>query len=82
MKRGIVVGALVLTALVFGEGGAAAATRYLITSINQIKPSVRAQLKGNRGPRGLSGPQGPQGPQGPTGAQGPTGPQGPPGIPN
>jgi hypothetical protein len=69
-------------------GGAGAATHYLITNVNEIKPSVRQMLKGNNGPQGLTGPQGPQGLQGPQGPQGPqgvggaaggTGPRGPAG---
>ena len=58
-------------------GGAWATQRYVISSLSQIKPSVRAQLRGNRGRRGLEGPTGPQGPQGPGGAPGPRGPAGP-----
>jgi hypothetical protein len=38
-------------ALVFAmSGGAFAASKYLLTSTKQIKPSVLAKLKGNRGP--------------------------------
>ena len=61
-------------------GGALAAGGFIITSIKQIKPSVRAQLRGNTGSRGLTGPQGPEGVQGVIGAQGVQGIQGAPGT--
>ena len=58
--------ALASVALFFSMTGAGlAAHRYIITSIWQIKPSVRHALRGHRGPQG---PQGPRGPQGPAGA--------------
>ena len=51
-----VVAATVGVLLVAGE--AAAAGHFIITNVHQIKPSVRAQLKGNQGPRGFTGSDG------------------------
>jgi hypothetical protein len=47
-------------------GTSAAATRYVITSTKQIKPSVLKKLHGARGPAGPAGTPGPQGPPGPS----------------
>jgi hypothetical protein len=73
--------AVAIAALVVALGGTAvAASRYMITSTNQIKPSVLKKLKGTTGrvgKQGSAGPQGPAGPQGLVGPQGPIGPTGP-----
>jgi hypothetical protein len=61
---------LSVIAVVLALGGTAVASRYLITSTKQIKPSVRAKLKGNRGTQGAQGAQGVQGPQGVPGTSG------------
>jgi hypothetical protein len=76
-------------ALLFAmSGGAYAASKYLITSTKQIKPSVLKSLAGKPGPAGPAGaagvggavggagPQGPAGPGGSAGAKGETGTKG------
>ena len=68
MRRTVVIIAAVGALLSAGTAGAA--THYLITSINQIKPSVRAKLLGSTGPQGPRGFTGATGPQGPAGLPG------------
>jgi hypothetical protein len=88
------IGISLIALFVVLGGSAAATTGFIITSTDQIQPSVLKQLRGRRGPRGPRGPagprggsssastsfgQGPAGPQGPQGIRGPQGEQGPKG---
>jgi hypothetical protein len=66
--------AATLAVLFAMTGGALAASKYVITSTKQIKPSVLAQIKGKTGAPGKNGTPGAQG------AQGPAGPAGTPGA--
>ncbi|MFL5862965.1 MAG: collagen-like protein [Solirubrobacteraceae bacterium] len=80
MNRITIITATLAAAAVVAAG-ADAATRFVVTNANQIKPSVRAQLHGHQGARGFTGLQGPRGPRGLTGAPGPQGVTGAPGAP-
>jgi hypothetical protein len=61
-------------ALFFSLAGTGlAASKYLITSTKQIKPSVLSSLHGSQGARGPQGVQGPAGPAGAAGAGGAAG---------
>lgn len=76
--------AVLAIALAVSMSGATAfaASRYLITSTHQIRPSVLAALRGRtgrRGPAGVKGATGATGAQGPKGDQGAKGDQGPKG---
>jgi len=75
-------GLIATLALVFAmTGGAIAAKKYLITSTNQISPSVLKKLKGAAGPAGPAGLTGVVGAKGATGATGVAGSPGSPGAP-
>jgi hypothetical protein len=66
--------AIATVALFFSiVGTGLAASKYLITSTSQIKPSVLKSLRGDRGPAGAPGAQGLQGLQGAAGAAGAAG---------
>ncbi|HEY1775926.1 MAG TPA: hypothetical protein VGG41_07180 [Solirubrobacteraceae bacterium] len=71
----LAIGALIVA---LAGGSAWAASRYLITSTSQIKPSVLKALREQRAPEGARGYQGPTGP---AGAAGSAGQQGAPGVP-
>ncbi len=74
-------GIVAIAALVLALGGTAiAASRYVITSTSQIKPTVLAKLKGTTGPRGAQGRDGLPGRDGLAGREGAPGREGPPGT--
>jgi hypothetical protein len=74
MKRPSPATIIASVALFFSLAGTGlAASKYLITSTKQIKPSVLSSLRGAQGPRGLQGAQGAAGPAGPAGAAGAAG---------
>ncbi|HET7054393.1 MAG TPA: hypothetical protein VFI09_10815 [Solirubrobacterales bacterium] len=85
-KAGLIVAIVALVAALVGGAYAAQASRHhkkskvLITKLNQIKPNVQKQLKGNAGPQGPKGDNGSNGSNGSNGAKGDTGAQGPQGI--
>jgi len=64
-------GVIAVVALVLAmTGGAWAASKYIITSTKQIKPSVLSALKGKAGPAGPAGANGTNGANGAPGAPG------------
>lgn len=74
MRRPTPTTVIACAALFFSLTGAGlAASHFVITSVSQIKPSVRHALKGARGPQGQIGPEGLPGVMGPQGPIGLTG---------
>jgi hypothetical protein len=70
-RRPSVTTVIACMALFFALGGSAlAASKYLITSRSQIKPSVLKSLQGSKGAAGKAGPPGPAGAAGAAGAVG------------
>ncbi|MGD0166429.1 MAG: collagen-like protein [Gaiellaceae bacterium] len=59
-----------LALFVASTGTSIAASHYLITSTNQIKPSVLTKLKGAKGPKGATGAKGADGQPGMRGIPG------------
>jgi Collagen triple helix repeat (20 copies) len=76
IRRNIVAWLALFVAM---TGTSLAASRYVITSTGQIKPSVLKSLRGARGAAGPAGPTGPQGPAGNLGATAAADPHGEPG---
>jgi pilus assembly protein FimV len=81
MRKPSVTTAIACLALFFSLAGTGlAASKYLITSTSQIKPSVLKDLRGSQGPAGPQGLQGTAGTAGPVGAAGAAGAAGTPGA--
>jgi hypothetical protein len=78
MRRHLSYANIVATlALLFAmTGGALAAKHYIISSTQQIKPSVLKKLHGKSGRPGAKGATGETGATGPAGKEGPAGPAG------
>ena len=76
-KRFTIANMVAVVALVLAmSGGALAASKYLITSTNQISPKVIKKLKGLAGPAGPAGKEGKAGANGTAGTNGTNGTNG------